>query len=70
MNWTNFHCVQIGGLRWSKVKINGKGVCVCLPMRVTPRLHIRPVFVKKNGSFQKMSLPIEKISMVCTIKPF
>jgi len=55
---------------WYKVKPNGKGVRVSLPMRVSRNLFIRPVFIRKGNNFVKMSMPIEKIAIICAIEPF
>ena len=53
-----------------KLNKHGRGVRVCFPMRITPKLYNKHVFDRKNGEVTKFSLPVEKIVIICAIEPF
>ena len=53
-----------------KLNKHGRGVRVCFPMRITPKLYNKHVFDRKNGEVTKLSLPVEKIVIICAIEPF
>lgn len=56
---------------WSyKLNKNGKGLRVSFPLRVSPKLFTRRVFVRKDEKLEKLSMPIEKVCITCAIEPY
>lgn len=53
-----------------KLKGDSKGIQIIFPIRITPQLRMRPVYIKDNDLFVKRMLPIEKIVIVSAIGPF
>ena len=46
---------------WYKLKPKGKGVCLSFPMRLTPKFHLRKIYVKNDSRFEVRYLPIERL---------
>ena len=57
---------------WSyKLKANGKGVRVSFPLRVSPKLMNRVMFIRVDGDkLKKVTVPEERCIVVCAIEPF
>ena len=58
-------------LNWSyKLNKHGKGLKVSFPLSVTPKLFSRRVYIRKDGKFEKLSVPVEKLCITCAIEPY
>lgn len=53
-----------------KLNKHGKGVRLSFPIRITPRLYNKRVFVRKDGETVSCSNPIEKLIIICAIEPY
>ena len=53
-----------------KLNKHGKGVRLSFPIRITPRLYNKRVFVRRDGVIVSCSNPIEKLVIICATEPF
>lgn len=52
-----------------KLKQNGKGLRISFPLRITPSLFQRRVYVREDQHVLTKSLPVEKVSILCAVEP-
>ena len=53
-----------------KLNKHGKGVQLSFPIRITPRLYNKRVFVRKYGETVSYSNPIERVIIISAIEPY
>ncbi|XP_053402425.1 uncharacterized protein LOC123545118 [Mercenaria mercenaria] len=52
-----------------KINSSGCGVMVLFPFRLTPRCFMRPVYVRSDTTISRMTMPVEKLTIICPAEP-
>lgn len=52
-----------------KIKSSGNVVKISLPMRLTPSLRHKSVWIMRNGAVERSLQPVEKVTICCALEP-